>query len=355
MCKILLNGFKISVLIIGTTIGAGFASGREIWEFFSSYGTKSFFGILVFMLLFGLCSVLIIWISYNFKTNNYYELLKILVGAKLAKIFDVIILTYLFSVSIVMFAGSGATFEHLGSSYYLGVFLLGVFVWIIIKQGITGLINVNQYIIPMLLFFLIYVTLQYNLHHSIYTNEYFRANLDVWPSAIIYSSLNIISLLAVLSTLGNKIESKGEIIVGGILSVVFLGLIAFLINNALLMVKDVNIYEIPLFTLIPSNIKVLLVLVSICLWLAIFSTVLSNVHGIVHRLQKKWYNLSRNKLSLGIVLCIIPFSFFGFSTLLNILYPIFGILNLYIMISILVFPFQNEKYINKSNSLKNKK
>ena len=38
--------------IVGTTIGAGFASGREIWEFFGSYGEESHWGIILSMVLF---------------------------------------------------------------------------------------------------------------------------------------------------------------------------------------------------------------------------------------------------------------------------------------------------------------
>lgn len=346
MLKVIINGLKISVLIIGTTIGAGFASGREIWEFFSSYGFKSYFGIIIFMLLFGICCILIIMISYCYKTNSYYEFLQILVGNKMAKLFDAIILIYLFSVSMVMFAGSGATFEHWGFPYYVGVIALALCVWLIIKNGIKGIINVNKFLIPILICFILFVTMQYNNYNIDYTNEYLRKNLEVWPSAIIYTSLNLISLVAVLSTIGNKIESKLEILIGGIVSVIALGIIAIQLNKALLKIVNVNLFEIPLFKLIPNDMKVLLILISICVWLAILTTVVSNVHGIVHRLQNKWYNLSRNKLSIIIIVVITPLSFVGFSTLVNFIYPIFGILNLYIMISILIFPFQDKSIIN---------
>ena len=41
------NVFKIVFVIIGTLIGAGFASGQEIYVFFFSYGIKGFIGIII--------------------------------------------------------------------------------------------------------------------------------------------------------------------------------------------------------------------------------------------------------------------------------------------------------------------
>ena len=41
------NILKIVFVIIGTVIGAGFASGQEIYLFFFSYGIKGLIGILI--------------------------------------------------------------------------------------------------------------------------------------------------------------------------------------------------------------------------------------------------------------------------------------------------------------------
>ena len=41
------NIVTIVLVIIGALIGAGFASGQEIFSFFYSYGYKGFFGIIV--------------------------------------------------------------------------------------------------------------------------------------------------------------------------------------------------------------------------------------------------------------------------------------------------------------------
>ena len=48
--------FEIAAVFIGTVVGAGLASGKEITQFFTSFGLKSFLGILfcgVFYIIMG--------------------------------------------------------------------------------------------------------------------------------------------------------------------------------------------------------------------------------------------------------------------------------------------------------------
>src|SRR5699024_10245260 len=59
-------GFKWMFLIIGTTIGAGYASGRELWEFF---GHESGLAIFLFIIFFTVCCIVIMEISYRKQSS----------------------------------------------------------------------------------------------------------------------------------------------------------------------------------------------------------------------------------------------------------------------------------------------
>ena len=45
---------KVVFVIIGTLIGAGFASGQEIYAFFFSFGIKGLIGILISSFIIGI-------------------------------------------------------------------------------------------------------------------------------------------------------------------------------------------------------------------------------------------------------------------------------------------------------------
>src|SRR5699024_4091023 len=98
-------GFKWMFLIIGTTIGAGYASGRELWEFF---GHESGLAIFLFIIFFTVCCIVIMEISYRKQSSEYTPVLEIIVGNKLARFYDVMSLFYLYTTTVVMISGSGA-------------------------------------------------------------------------------------------------------------------------------------------------------------------------------------------------------------------------------------------------------
>lgn len=63
------NIFKISFVIIGTIIGAGFASGKEIYTFFCTNGLYGFFSLCLSNFLIGI----ILYISFKFIFVNNIE------------------------------------------------------------------------------------------------------------------------------------------------------------------------------------------------------------------------------------------------------------------------------------------
>ncbi|MFV9510314.1 hypothetical protein [Tepidibacillus sp. LV47] len=333
------NGVKIGLTIMGTTIGAGFASGREIWEFFTSYGLQSTIGLLIAMVLFLLSSIVILWLSWRYETKNYYDILVLLMGNRFAKIFDWFIFLYLFSGSVIMFAGSSAIFEQWGYPMIIGDIVLAISLWLVLAHGVSGLIHLNSVLMPMKMLMMVYIGFHFLFTNKDVVSHFIREHLRVWPSAVTYVAFNIISLLGVLSTIGKEIRSKGEIILGSIIGISGLGLIAILMNQSLLRVANANQYEIPLFSIIPQNQPLFMAFVSVILWLAIYTTALSNVHGLIYRVQKR-LPFSTGQLSLFFLIFIIPVSFIGFSNLIHFLYPLYGVLNLYVLTLIILFPFQ---------------
>lgn len=338
------RGFRIGMTIIGTTIGAGFASGREIWEFFTSYGEKSGQAILVSMGLFALASMVILYISWKIKTKNYYEVLTALMGNRLAKIFDGVIFIFLISGTLIMIAGSGATFKQWGLPFWAGVAMLVLAVTWVLTKDVSGLITLNSILMPVLTVVLIGVSLKFiagaDMHFS---NSMGLMKLNhailTWPSSITYASLNLIPLLAVLSTFGGQIKHRGDMLVAGGTSALGLGIIAYLLNGALLHVglEQIELTDIPLFSLMENIHPALSMLVTVVLWLAIYTTAVSNVHGITYRIAQK-LPLPAWMLGLLMMALIAPLTQFGFTRLVKVLYPFYGMVNLFILALLMLYP-----------------
>lgn len=321
-------------LIVGTIIGAGYASGRELWEFF---GAESGLAIVLFAVLFSISCAVILTVSKKEQTTHYLPVLEKVLGKRLAKAYDVMIILYLFSVTVIMLAGAGATLEVYHIPTWLGIIVNGFLVVIIFIKGTSGMTKINALLIPILIVCLLAVLLVYQ--HSIgFTFSFNLQEQKNWPSSLTFTSLNILPIIAVLGAVGNQINHRGEIYIASIGSGVILGTVSYIYNESLLTVaQEIIFYEIPLFVILKHYPSVMVLAISLVLWLAIYTTAASGVLGLLSRIRVKvtgepWV------IALLLVALMAPLTLFGFSTLISILYPLYGILNLYILAALLLYP-----------------
>lgn len=330
-------GLKWMFLIMGTMIGAGYASGRELWQFF---GHESGLAIIIFALLFSISCYIILSISYKHQTLHYIPILEKLVGKNLTKIYDIMIIVYLFSTTVIMLAGGGVTLETFHIPYWGGIILFSLILVFLFVWDIKGILSMNTFILPLLIIGLLVVLLTFSFSNG----QPWALDLlhqGNWPSAFTFTALNILPLIAVLSAIGCEIKHPGEIWIASMGSGLILGLITLVYNESLLQIAhDIMLYEIPLFAILKHYPYSMMIFMSFLLWTAIFTTAASGVFGIISRFRE--YVSSPSWLLALVILCImIPLTSFGFSNLIGFLYPLYGLLNLYVLVSLLLYPISN--------------
>ncbi len=318
-------------------IGAGYASGRELWQFF---GEESVLAIILFTIIFSVCCYTVMTISYKHQTEHFLPVLQVLIGKKWSYIYDVLIILYLFTTTVVMLAGGGATLETFHIPYWIGIILFSLFVILVFLKGLDGMITMNAVIIPILIVGLISVLLVFMFDNDRPWALEWTSQAN-WPAAFTFTALNILPLVAVLSAVGKQIKHQAEIGIASIGSGVILGVISFIYNESLMQVADsLPLYEIPLFAILKHFPYAMLVFMTILLLIAIYTTAVSGVLGLTTRF-KAYTKKPLWLLAAFLLLLMIPFTTFGFSTLISILYPIYGLLNLYLLTAILLYPILN--------------
>mgnify|MGYP001423281148 CR=1 FL=1 len=330
----MINGLKWIGLIIATMVGAGYASGREIWEFFG-YGSS--LAIVLFTIMFVIACHVILEVSYQHRSSHYFPVLKQFLGIRFAKVYDYFVMAYLFTTLFVMIAGSGATLMIFEWTNLVGIILMAVCLLAIIPRGMEGVLSINRFLLPLLIVGLFLVLVIFVLRENV-SFLHDLSDQSNWVQAIPFTSLNVLPLLAVLGAIGKQIESKKEIYIASIGSGLILGLISMVYNMSLLSVADqLYIYEIPLFAILNGYPFELFLLMTVLLWFAIYTTALTSLFGLISRLQG-YFKRSPGKLGLIIVFIALPFSFLQFSKLIGLIYPLYGVLNLYILGMILIYP-----------------
>src|SRR5699024_6005293 len=109
-------------------------------------------------------------------------------------------------------------------------------------------------------------------------------------------------------------------------------------NNSLIQIADeLLVYEIPLFAILKDYPIDMLNFMSVLLWFVIFTTAAVGILGLVTRLQS-YYSVPLWLLVAIILMCMIPLTLFGFFTLISYIYPVYGVLNLYVLTRLLFIP-----------------
>lgn len=330
------NIFKVIFVIIGTLIGAGFASGQEMYLFFFSYGMKGLLGILVSCTLIGIVIYKSLVIIDKYQIKTYKEFLEIFIKSKenflnLKNIINIVINVFILITFFIMVAGFGAYFEQeLGISKILGSIILAILCFLIFMTSIKGVVKVNSILVPILIAFVILIGIINitDLNLPELENYIIRTNQSSYFfSAVIYCSYNSILLIPVLITLKNYLSSKRQIgviaIITSIISIVLSTMIFLLLVRVDV---DITKLEMPVVYVVSQMFKALRIVYGLIILSSIFTTAISLGSSFLQ-------NTSKNRKSytqIALIMCItsVLVSQIGFSNLINFLYPIFGYLGL---------------------------
>lgn len=332
------NVFKIVFVIIGTLIGAGFASGQEIYVFFFSYGIKGFIGIIISSVGMGVLIYKTLGIINKYNINSYKDLLDILIKNKkenkyfnFKNIINLIINIFILVTFFIMIAGFGAYFEQqFGINSLVGSSILAILNFVIFLTSVKGVIKANELLVPMLIVFLVIIGFINIIDINIVKlgNYIIRTNQSNYIlSAIIYASYNSILLIPVLITLKKYINTKKQILFISLIGTIIVILLATIIFLILIRVDvDITKLEMPAVYVVSNIFKFLEIIYGFIILGSIFTTSISLGTSFLQ-------NVSKNKKSytqIAAIMCItsVLISKIGFSNLINLLYPIFGYLGL---------------------------
>lgn len=100
--------------ILGALIGAGFASGQEIYLFFYRFGKNGILGIFVFISITIFAIYKALKIIYQNPVNTYKDFLNIIFGDKtyFNQITNIIVNCFLCITFFIMISGFGTYFEQ---------------------------------------------------------------------------------------------------------------------------------------------------------------------------------------------------------------------------------------------------
>ena len=332
------NILRVVFVIIGTLIGAGFASGQEVYLFFYSYGIKGIIGIFISSILMGIIIYKTLMLVKENDINNYKDFLNLLIKKEgnnnyfnIKNIINIIINMFILITFFIMIAGFGAYFEQeLEINSLIGSSVLAILCFIVFRTNQKGVVKVSEILVPILIVFITIISIL-NLKDFDINNikNYFINNksYNFLLSSIVYCSYNSILLIPVLITLKNYINNKRKVINISVISTIIIVLLSISLFFILTKVDiDISKLEMPAVYVVSRMSRIFEIIYGFIILGSIFTTAVSLGNSFLQNVSKK----KKSYTHIAFIMCItsIVISQIGFSNLINYLYPIFGYLGI---------------------------
>lgn len=304
--------------------------GKEIYLFFGIYGINGIIGIIIAQALVGLIIYKTITIAQKHNIKNYSQLIqRINTNNRINEVIKIIINIFLLISFYVMVAGFSAYFvQELGIPNIIGTVIIIILCYIIFMGNIESIIKVNTVLVPILIVFIALLSIKNIDAYSNINGKMIETNIakSIY-SAIIYSSYNSITLIPIIITLKKHIKNKSQLIKISIICGIILGILAIAVYGIILKVDiNINQVELPTVYVAGQSGNIYKYLYGLTIILAIFTSAISAGYSILENYVQK--PKKYKKMAIAICVSAIFVSKIGFSNLVNLLYPVFGLLGI---------------------------
>lgn len=346
--KTFLNQLFIGFAMFGTLVGAGFASGKEVWVYFAQFGNSAYIVIFLTGLMFFGASYLFFKLGKNFQISTVQNCNSVLLG-KFASVGEIILVFSNLVLLASMFAGADSLFGIFlpDLPYRFPAVITGIIVFVVVCFGFKKVAKCNVLVVPLLLL-VVTVVLIVSLVGG---NAVFNGNEMSFGSffsglfyAVLFVGSNMFLSGFIFSKLGKDYSDK-EILGGSLIGSIFLtlslvGMTMVLFSNPTLVNSDMPVVSIAL-----SINNVFAYMVLLIVWFGLLTTSFALLYTVSNWLKTYFGSTVIVTLLASIVALLM--SGIGFSYFVQFVYPAMGVFGLvYIILAVIA--------MKKSKSSKNK-
>lgn len=346
--KSVIVGIKTALLFVGTIIGAGFASGREILAFFAGSTLSMALSVLAAGALFYFTGLLFFNLGRRVKTGRMFEVTGVLLK-KYGAAFNFFLAFCYLILFAAMLAGADALFrESLGYGGrfpFLSLPMLGAAIYVT-RKGLKGLLNVNSVLVPIVVAFIIAAC-------ALSLSALRGSASDSWElisskgvihslfNATLYVAMNMLLSSPIIISSGREMTVRQAKVASGTAAAIITALLALMLTAMRLNYSEIQGMEMPMVALAAKSMPLLGALSALVLSFAIFTTLISSLYP----LREYMAGFFKNEVALYAFLSVTAFLFsrMGSSYIITYIYPIQGIIGVMFIAFVACFEAQTPR------------
>lgn len=334
-------------LVIGTIIGAGFCSGKEIALYFAKFGFGSLFFVPILFLVIFFIIKLFMLVGKKLEDISFYNLNKKIFKRLSGLVLFIFALIYLI-ISATMFAGIAEIGNMIFFEVEKGLFLFFSFgmVFIVLLKEFEILKKINSFLVPLIVVLILFCCLKSIFYFKSASFVNFDLMIEkpilIFFNPIIYICQNLIVAYYVLIKAGKDLSIK-QINKTAFYSSLILSVLVGVGIIALNLHPEVLNAPMP-FVLLAFKIGFPFDLIFLfTIFISIITTLFATTRYLFEITKEKIENKKLNAFFVC-ALCFLV-SLLGFDKIIVYFYPIIGIVGL-----VLIVLFFIEFFFKKTNS-----
>ena len=344
---------QVALAFIGLMVGAGFATGQEVIQYFVSFGLWGLAGAVVAGILMITAGAVIINIGSYFLADEHLGVFRSVSAPVVSRFLDISVSLTLLAMGIVMLAGAGSTLEQqFGLPAWIGSAIMVAIVMLTGLLDVNKVTNIISAVTPVIFVAVIvafvYTLMQLPVDLGAMSDLAVQADSPVspwWLSAINYTCMALMlgvsmSLMIGGNTLDPRDAGRGGLL-GGVVYTILLVMNAF----ALLVNFDaVGDADVPMLKLFESMHPVASLAMVFVTFLMIYNTTISMFYALGRRMT---VNHRKRYVPVFLGICVLGYviSLVGFGTLMSVVYPVIGYVGMVLVVVMFIWWFRNREAI----------
>ncbi|NLG37576.1 MAG: hypothetical protein GX549_06125 [Clostridiales bacterium] len=317
------TAFPIAAAFAGTVMGAGFASGQELMQFFVVYASRGYWGLALAAALTSAAGILIMFRARRGGAEA--------APRRAARLMNGAMALFLFGLLVVMTAG-GEELLHLGwdAPPLLGGLLTAGLTAVTVAGGMERILKSFRVVVPVMMSAAAAAGIAVLIWGEWDAIPVHPSGWGSWTgswltASLLYVSYNMLAATAVLSPLGVAARGPRDVAAGAALGGGGLGLLALILCTAI--ARRFGLAEhhpLPMVALSHEVHPLLGHIYAVALFISIYTTAVGCLTGFMDRIGA---DRSTNSRMMVFAVCALALlgSRIGFARLVSRVYPISGI------------------------------
>lgn len=342
-----LSFIEITSLYIGVIMGAGFASGRECWQFFGVFGKKGYFGAVFSTVCFVVLACMLTYIARSKNTSDLGRLISPFENRFIDNVIGWTLGIIYYTMIIAMTAAGGSLLnQQFGISKVFGGLVIAVLCIVTVLGDFERVSKVFRLLVPVL-FVIGIVTILLTIHmdfgQSGAVSGYRPGRMSPnWPvSALVFMAYNTLGMITMAGSCAVNAKDTANAYKGAVLGTLCLGVLTILLLRALLTdMAFSSSLDLPMLGFSARISPLLNMIYAVVLYGAVYSTGASTYYGFSTRIRdgriKKYIIVAG--AAAGFLLGLT-----GFKRLVEFLYPAQGYIGILFIFLIIINFFRELK------------